>query len=115
MSDIYDRLKAALDTKLVPALFAPATIRRSVPGSYNPVTMRNTVGSTQSIPCEAVARVRNTRLDNGVLHTDTVLTLTVEPRIGDTVAQGDLTYTVRSVETVAPIGEAIVFRAVVTR
>jgi hypothetical protein len=117
MSDFYKDM-ADLVGELVLEFLRPATLTRqsaAEQSAYNPRTGETTVipATVVTLPCMAVAKARTTRLENGVLHHDTVMTLTVEPTVGDTIAQGDKVYKVASVETTAPVGTALIYRAVV--
>ncbi|KQN09967.1 hypothetical protein ASE85_03285 [Sphingobium sp. Leaf26] len=118
MSSFYDRM-GALSGKLMNRFGAPATLTRKTAAeqsAYDPRTGKTTVipSSVVTLPCLAVAKPRTTRLDNGILHHDTVMTLTVEPTVGDEISQGERTYKVEAVEAVAPTGVALIYRAVVT-
>lgn len=116
MSDFYADMVGLME-ELADEFLRPAVLIRKTAAqtSYVPGQPRKLApASIVRLECKAVAKPRATRLADGVLHHDTVLTLTVEPQIGDEVEQGTKTYKVTALETVAPTGVALVYRAVVT-
>ncbi|MBT2244573.1 hypothetical protein JQK15_13595 [Sphingobium sp. BHU LFT2] len=114
-TDFYAEM-ADLIEELADEFLRPATLIRKTAAqtAYVPGTRKLAPASTVRLDCKAVAKPRATRLADGVLHHDTVLTLTVEPQIGDEIEQGVKTYKVTALETVAPTGVALVYRAVVS-
>lgn len=111
-AEMADLIEELADEFLRPAVLTRKTAAQTayVPGQPRKLAPASTV----RLDCRAVAKPRATRLADGVLHHDTVLTLTVEPQIGDEVEQGTKTYKVTALETVAPVGVALVYRAVVS-
>lgn len=69
--------------------------------------------TNQVVPCLAVMSIRRVAATNGVIVTQSVITMNVAPKTGDKVKLGPNTYTVETFEVIAPDGNPILWKAVV--
>lgn len=101
--------------RVVDRFFVPATISRSTNGVFDPISGEVTEGGARRIACKALSEVVETKSADGTLSRQTTLLLTAAPEIGDTIKFGSTTYRVEDFEVIAPDGNALLWRAVVSR
>lgn len=104
MADLVDDLMGDDDFK------SEATLVR-VTKVYDKKTGK-TSEQNQLLACLALLGARRSRNDAGVYLHEIVATLNVEPQINDVLQIGSFKHVVAAVETVAPNGRAIVWKAV---
>lgn len=97
---------------------APAQLLRSSPASstYDPVTDRvvEVEGATTPLPVRTVVTDLEWADDEGREVTRATAILTTKPQAGDTLQQGDFTYTIGRSRVIAPQGKAIIYQAEVS-
>ncbi|MGK2911231.1 MAG: hypothetical protein ACSLE1_15730 [Sphingobium sp.] len=113
MSGFYDRI-SGLQTRLLNKFGGPAVLTSKVSGVYDPVAGTVT-SSTSTKTVQAAMGSRWIKATNGQLQIQSIVTMQDAVKIGDTITMGGQTFTVQSVETKAPAGEAISYIAVVVR
>lgn len=113
MSDFYDDM-ADLAADLLNEFGRPATLTHSG-GAASSVAKRAGRAVTPSeIDAEdilTVVKPMKVADDEGRMLLKTVAVLLVQANVGDTIAQGQLTYRVTNVNPVAPVGQPIVYFA----
>lgn len=95
----------------VGALVSITIIRRT--GAFNPRTA-TTDTTDEMLTGFGVVSVLKTRASDGTIKSTNVAKMTIEPKIGDTLRIGPMTYTIDEVSTIAPDGNAIFYEAIVS-
>ncbi|MGA1850469.1 hypothetical protein VH570_06485 [Sphingobium sp. HT1-2] len=112
MTAIYDRARDTVGRSLR-KFGGQATITRKTGGVYDPSTGAVT-GGEETFPANVVIRTNRVWTAQGVVGSETVATMMVEPKVGDIISLADQTWRVTEVEIVAPDGAAILYKARVT-
>lgn len=106
---IYDRFRD-LSAKLMTGTFEVKAKLYGVSGEYDARARTRSTHTTQ-IDCHAVLAPRRIDTGNGIIVNQLVATIDREPKSGDRLSVGQKTYTVDSVEEVAPDGQPNIWRA----
>lgn len=109
---LYDRARETVGRSLR-KFGGQATITRKTAGVYDPATGAVSGGET-TFSADVVVRTNRVWTQQGVVGSETVATMMVEPIIGDIIALADQTWLVTEVEIVAPDGSPILYKARVT-
>lgn len=109
MTAIYDRARETVGRSLR-KFGGQATITRKTAGVYDPLTGAVTSGE-ETIVANVVIRTNRVWTGQGVVGSETVATMMVEPIIGDIIALAAQTWRVTEVEIVAPDGSPILYKA----
>lgn len=106
---LYDRARETVGRSLR-KFGGQATITRKTTGVYDPLTGAVT-GGEETIAADVVIRTNRIWTQQGVVGSETVATMVVEPKVGDTISLVDQTWRVIEVEIVAPHGSPILYKA----
>jgi hypothetical protein len=106
---IYDRARDTVGRSLR-KFGGQATITRKTGGVYDPATGAVT-GGEATFSANVVIRTNRIWTAQGVVGSETVATMIVEPNVGDTINLVDQTWRVTEVEIVAPDGSPILYKA----
>lgn len=109
MTAIYDRARDTVGRSLR-KFGGQATITRKTGGVYDPATGAVT-GGEATFSANVVIRTNRIWTAQGVVGSETVATMIVEPNVGDTINLVDQTWRVTEVEIVAPDGSPILYKA----
>ncbi|RSU71330.1 hypothetical protein BRX37_21380 [Sphingomonas sp. S-NIH.Pt3_0716] len=109
MTAIYDRARKTVGRSLR-KFGGQATITRKTAGVYDPATGAVTSGE-ETIVANVVIRTNRVWTSQGVVGSETVATLLIEPIVGDIIALADQKWRVAEVEIVAPNGAPILYKA----
>lgn len=101
---LYNEFRA-LAVDLMEEFAVTASITR-VTRTYDEATDTVTSETTTSLPCKAVIAPRALDAKNEHINVKTMARLNIRPIIGDRLVFGGETYTVESVEEIAPDGGA---------
>lgn len=112
---IYDRAKAMVDKAFASDKFVDATLARANGATFDPVKGEVSSATPVVIQCRALLAVITTKASDGALVFTTVATINVEPLVGDTLTIGQNGYRVQSTSSVAPVGQAIIHKAVLSK
>ena len=109
MTALYDRARETAG-RMLRKYGGAATIIRKTAGVYDPAT-GSVTGGEETFSASVVIRTNRVWTQQGVVGSETVATMMVEPIIGDIIALADQTWRVEQVEIVAPDGSPILYKA----
>ncbi|PZU70153.1 MAG: hypothetical protein DI554_00445 [Sphingobium sp.] len=109
---LYDRARETVGRSLR-KFGGQATITRTTAGLYDPLTGAVT-GGEETFSASVVIRTNRVWTQQGVVGSETMATMVVEPKVGDIISLADQTWRVAEVEIVAPNGAPILYKARVT-
>ncbi|MGJ8480843.1 hypothetical protein [Sphingobium yanoikuyae] len=109
MTATYDRARETVGRSLR-KFGGQATITRKTVGAYDPLTGAVT-GGEATFSANVVIRTDRIWTAQGVVGSETVATMIVEPKLGDIINLADRTWRVTEVEIVAPDGSPILYKA----